>query len=146
MRRPICTQSRDRLARLFLEVEACVQRRPDYNIETVNATEAAASSKRDCTMAGPQVKEPGSREATIVDPDPEIRKYLDARSKPLTAEEQAEEQRLIGKCVARSKADAKIVAYADDYEVLEKILKENGIDPKSVVRSFIQDPSVVFVD
>ena len=79
-------------------------------------------------------------------PDPQIRKYLEARSKPLTPEEEAERRSLIGKCVARYKAHAKIAASADDYEVLEKLLKEKGIDRKSVVRSFIQDPSVVFVD
>lgn len=77
--------------------------------------------------------------------DRDIHKYLEARAKPPLPEVAADEERLVGQCVARRKSDAKVVAFADDFDALEEVMEESKIDPESVVLAAIENPASDFI-
>ena len=95
-------------------------------------------------MAGPLIEDLPKSEVGIV--DPQNQNYQKLRVQSLTPDETEKELRFVNKWVARCKSDATIVASANDYDGLEKMLAELKIDPNSVVIGVIHDPSEIYVD
>lgn len=75
-----------------------------------------------------------------------LQEYLKSRASSPTSEQVAAEASFVGKWVARRKADAVIVAAANNYDALELELSRLGIDPQEVVMGVVYDPSELFVD
>lgn len=78
--------------------------------------------------------------------DIELQGYLKSRACPPTSGQAAAEARFVGKWVARRKADAVIIAAANDYDGLEEELGRLGINPQEVVMGVVHDPNELFVD
>lgn len=95
-------------------------------------------------MAGPVIEDPPKSEVGIV--DPENRNYQKLRAQSPTPDATEKELCFVNKWVARCKSDAAIVASADDYDGLEKMLAELKINPNSVVMGVIYDPSEIYID